>query len=367
MLIFYGGDHIIYGVLINIIIAIDTQVLRNLPLRLFHPLTLTDTQNFIILIVVYSAAIQGLNCRYAVICKHKGRSIMSHPRIVVLISLAILLVVSIGCSSGENNPVMPAAEISAKSVTEQVPPANQFLAGYYDVYFDCSTKTFEIVENRTAAFTLNIVPFLNMMMSPRFGITFGSILVHTDDPTFLGVDVEFQIHHPFPGIDQYNAYDLMGVVIGEGHEMLEYGSLYVGEHGTDLWMNNADGFTRWFNPTDFTTEMIFGYVPGGFQNLAGNAHLNPYKYYSRGLEPEDELWDFLTGPENYDGVFQSADGRMMELEFPLPPDGIGLMFGYAVVVAWEEQGATGPYTPYHRPGSNRVVGIPDPGRLVQRG
>lgn len=53
----------------------------------------------------------------------------------------------------------------------------------------------------------------------------------------------------------------------------------------------------------------------------GDAHLNPYKYYAQGLGPDDDAWEFLASSSNNDGLFQSADGRLMELEFPLPPRG----------------------------------------------
>ncbi|MCX6647332.1 MAG: hypothetical protein NTY09_13385, partial [bacterium] len=149
---------------------------------------------------------------------------------------------------------------------------------------------------------------------------------------------------------QYQAYDLMGVIIGDGADTLEYNGLHVGRQGTDLWMKNADGFTRWFNPSDFTSTLIFGYAPGGIQNYAGNANLNPYKYYASGLNPNVNLWGFLTGGSNHNGLFESGDGRLMVLEFVLPTDGIGIKFGYAVVCCWEEQGQNPPggYTPYHR-------------------
>ena len=271
----------------------------------------------------------------------------------VILHLALVCMVAIlGCSGNSNTPITPQSDgVSDTGVSQAVNQSqNTRLMGYFDIFFDVETETFEAIESRTAEFTLNVVPFLNKMTSPQNGITFGYVSVDQTNPGILGVDVEFQIHHPFPGIDQYLAYDLMGVVIGDGSDTLNYENLRVGHRGTDLWMKNADGFTRWDNPTEFTSELIFGYAPGGIQNYAGNAILNPFKYYAKGLEPDDDLWGFLTGGSNNEGVFQSADGRMMELEFVMPPAGIGLMFGYAVVCCWEEQGPDPPggYTPYHR-------------------
>ena len=275
----------------------------------------------------------------------------------VYILLGIMCAISIACSGGGSSPVLPdtgnpltpgGSQILTDQ-SHQSQTAHNAVMGYYDIYYDIQSQTMEAVENRTAEFTLNVVPFLNLMTIPKNGITFGSIVIHDDDPTFLGIDVEFSIHHPFPGIDQYNAYDLRGVIIGNGADAMSYGGLRTAHHGTDLWMKNPDGYTRWFNPTDFTTELIFGYAPGGYQNLAGDAQVNPYKYYGKHLGKDDNYWSWLVNGPNYDGVFESGSGRTMELEFPLPPSGLGIMFGYAIVVSWDDQGQTGPYYPVHCP------------------
>ena len=262
--------------------------------------------------------------------------------------IAILLLITTSCSSG-SNAIIPVPVSSGTAAKSSDNIAQTCLWGYYDVYFDLDTREFEAVENRTAAITLNIVPFLNLMMTPKNGITFDSIVTHEENPAFLGVDVNFTVYHPFPGYNQYRVYDLRGVVIGNGAQTLECGDLQVGKHGTDLWMKNADGYTRWFNPAEFTAENIFGYMPGGWQNYKGDAQLNPYKYYSKNLDADEDLWSYLTTEDNSNGLFESGTSRKMELEFPLPPNGIGLQFGYAVVVSWEDQGTEGPYYPTNTP------------------
>ena len=270
--------------------------------------------------------------------------------IPIILTVMLFGTLLTGCGS-RGTPV----DASLPDITDQSGNAAQstdgttFTLGYYDIYFDIQNQEFEAVFNRNASFTLNIVPFLNQMTIPQYGITFDNIVIHNDDPLFLGVDVEFSVYHPFPGYPQYDAYDMRGVLIGNGAKTLEYNSLRTEEHGTDVWMKNADGYTRWFNPTDFTTELIFGYAPGGYQNLAGDSQVNPYKYYGKHLGKDDDLWSWLTIGPNYDGIFESGSGRTMEIEFQLPPAGIGIMFGYAVVVTWEEQGPTGPYYPVHCP------------------
>ena len=257
--------------------------------------------------------------------------------------------VAIGCSGGGGgSPVVPSAnpEITSGSDNSgQIQHPNTSLLGYFDVYLDVGNQTMEVVEDRTASYTINIVPFLNQMASPPNGISLGAIDFDDSDPSNLIVDVEFKWYHPFPTIEQYKVYDFMGVIISNGDSTLGYHNLSVGNYGSDTYMTNADGYTRWFNPTEFTTELIFGWAPGGIQNLKGSAKLNPFKAYGRGLGANSSLWDWLEGGSNNDGVFMPGDGRTMSLEFPMPSD--GLVFGYAAVCCWEEQG-TGPYTPYHR-------------------
>ena len=255
----------------------------------------------------------------------------------------------IGCSGGKS-PVSPQSTDAPVTSREQsrTEQSRTGLLGYFDIYFDFDRLTFEAVPNRNAAYTLNIVPFLNLMGDPLFGITFGDVVLHEDDPDFLGADVEFRIHHPFPGLQQYNAYDLMGVLICDSSMSLAYNGLAYPVKGQNTFMKNPDGYTRWFNPTEFTSGLIFGYEPGGFQTCAGNSVLNPYKYYCQGLGKDENAFDHLISPENYDGFFTSGLGRTMELEFPMS-DGHGILFGYAVMVAWEDLGPDGPFHPYHHP------------------
>jgi hypothetical protein len=162
---------------------------------------------------------------------------------VSTILMIIIWMIIVGCSQSGNYPVTSDLQVNeGTQITSQaVSGSNEFLLGYYDVYFDLQTSSFEAVLNRNASFTLNIVPFLNKMAIPKNGITFDSIVIHNDDPAFLGVDVTFSVYHPFPGYPQYDAYDMRGVLIGNGAGVLQYGGLRTAEHTVDLWMKNPDG------------------------------------------------------------------------------------------------------------------------------
>lgn len=270
---------------------------------------------------------------------------------VLFVATIISLFVAIGCSgNGGGSPVAPAAGpdvTSGPNLTTGQADSKTFtsMLGYYVCTIDAETQTLEVREDRTAMYIVNLIPFLNQMSSPQYGLTFGFVEIDETDPDVLKANVEFQWHHPFPLIEQYKLYDFMGAIVTNGDSSINYDGLWVNNYGTDTYMTNADCYTRWMNPTEFTTELIFGWAPGGIQNLEGNAMLNPAKCYGQGLGPEDDLWDWLTGGSVGDGYFESGMGRMMNLEFPSPED--GLVFGYLALACWEEQ-YEGPYTPYHR-------------------
>ena len=254
----------------------------------------------------------------------------------------------IGCSGGGSDPLLPSSDPGTGLTLDNRPTqsTNTFLMGYYDVIFSFDTRTFEVLENRTAQWTLNIVPFMNQIAIPQYGVQFANIVIYEDDPEVWGVDVDFKLFHPMPGLPQYDIYDVLGVLICDSSGSIEYNDLDIPIERDDTFVKNPDGYTRWFNPTEFTEENIVGYFTGGYQNYAGNATLNPYKYYSMGLGVDDDAFDFLASANNHDGIFTTGLGRKMELVFPLLPEP-WVKFGYAVVVAWEDLGSTGPYHPYY--------------------
>jgi len=260
-------------------------------------------------------------------------------RWTILAGVVVVFIFSlIGCSGGGHNPLSSSPDQGTGVTLDQRPTqsTNTFLMGYYDVIFSFETRTFEVLENRTAQWTLNIVPFMNQIPIPQFGVQFDNIVIYEDDPEVWGVDVDFKLFHPMPGLPQYDIYDVLCVLICDSSGSIEYNDLDIPVERDDTFMKNPDGYTRWFNPTEFTVDNMVGYAAGGFQNYAGNATLNPYKYYSMGLDTDDDAFDFLASANNHAGIFSTGLGRRMELVFPLVPVP-SVKFGYAVVAAWEAQ------------------------------
>jgi hypothetical protein len=235
------------------------------------------------------------------------------------------------CSSGDGGPVTPAADQGITSNANHTGQSQTHLWGYYDVTMDLENGTVEAVPNRSAMFAANVVQFLN---GNPMGLQF-NIISTTPGPSDIGVLINVGITHPLPGLPQYNGYDVRGIFVADGAKSMDYGSgLRYATNGTDQFLNNPDGYTRWFNPSEFRTPGLMGYTPGDFATpgYTGSATLNPYKYYANGLTATSDLWNFLTGTSG-NGLFASGatNQRQYDLTFPNTK---GVKYGYAIVANW---------------------------------
>jgi hypothetical protein len=191
----------------------------------------------------------------------------------------------------------------------------------------------------------NVVTFLNDNIT-LMGFVINEIV--TDDPDFVDVDVDVSLTHPLPGQTQYNGYDVMGVFMGDGSNYLVYNSpnLNYGVENVDQTMlddpkngdgGGPDGFTRWFNATEFFTPGILGYTHGKMATVGyvPSATLNPYKLFADGLDAHESAFEFVSnelGSGNNVFSANATNTRNYYLRFPIPdPD---VKFGYAVVANW---------------------------------
>jgi hypothetical protein len=274
---------------------------------------------------------------------------------MLMVTVVLSLLVAMGCSGGGFNPSAPSTDLTAgQSVGANTTQTH--LWGYYDVYFDIPNKTVRADLNRNVMFAANVTSFLNGSYS---NMSF-NIIGTPQDPggKFVDVDIDVTLKHPFPGLPQYNGYDVRGVFIGNGSKSLSYNTkLKYAAHGsTDQEMFDyalttgdthagkpgmPDGYTRWWNPTEFLTAGLFGYTPGKLatKNFTGTALLNPYKYFADGLMVGDDAFTFLTGTTGH-GVFSSGSSntRNYYLRFPLPNPNV--TYAYAVVAQWKGDAPT---------------------------
>jgi len=251
----------------------------------------------------------------------------------VYVSVAgVMLLLALSCSGEGANPVEPASIPAVTISASHAGQSQTHLWGCWDVYIDIESQTVEAVPNRGAMFAANVVKFLN---DKPTGLMFKIISTPTG-PGYIDVNIDVSITHPFPGMPEYNGYDVRGIFIGDGSAQLDYGSnLRHAVIGSDQYLFNADGYSRWFNPSEFPVSGLVGYTRGSYatKNYNANATLNPYKYFANGLTAQASLWAFLGSTGNH-GVFASGatNTRRYELRFPNTK---GVKYAYAVVANWE--------------------------------
>ncbi len=276
---------------------------------------------------------------------------------VLFATLLMTALVALSCSSGSGSPTAPAADPNLTGSSSHVGQAQTHLWGYYDVYIDVENQTVDAVLNRMCMFTANVTTFVNGSVSNLAFEIYGTPA--TAD--YVDVDIDVSITHPFPGMTQYNGYDVKGVFMGPGTGTMKYSTkCKYAKYGTDqsLWdfnpdgddpaytdpyagdgpVGNPDGYTRWFNAREFVFPGIMGYTQGklatpGYQAML-TATVNPYKYYADLLGANDDLWTWLNANPDQNGVFSAGtkNTRNYYLRFP---NANGVKYGYAVVASWK--------------------------------
>jgi len=269
---------------------------------------------------------------------------------IVLAAVLISALIGLGCSSG-SNPVMPAgSDLTSGASIQSGSNTQTHLWGYYDLYFDFANSTVEAVPNRDVMFAANVVEFLNGKPT-----NMGFNIIGTPvDPNFIDVDIDVTLTHPFPGLNQYDGYDVRGIFIGNGSGTMAYnGALKYAVYGsTDQEMydynltesdinsvlcGNPDGYTRWWNQAEFTSPGVLGYTQGKLATpgWTNTATLNPFKYFADGIGIEDDAYAWLTANQATNGVFTAgaSNTRNYYLRFPMPDPNV--KYGYAVVANWK--------------------------------
>jgi hypothetical protein len=258
--------------------------------------------------------------------------------------MLLCLAIALGCAQGKTDLLAPQTTESNHAISNS---AQTHLWGYYNIYIDPDTRTATAICCRSAQFALNLVTFLNSgpgnITLDLKGITTGS--------GFIDVDLDIGIRHPVPDLTAYNCYDVRGIFIGDGSVsmgydtdliystgppasqiMYDYGLTASDPYPASVGM--PDGYTRWWNPSEFPNSGMFGYTPGGLSTPSyfGTATLGPYKYYADGLSVEKDLWEFLAST-TANGVFSagSTNTRNYYLRFP---SGTALKCSIAFVANW---------------------------------
>jgi len=273
-----------------------------------------------------------LNCLFRVIRWRKTMSRFGLLLLVIIFAIAL----SLSCSGGDKVPVSPELSPDQPKQAQSIPTQ---LWGLWDVTFDPATGTAEIIASRTAQYTMNMVKFLQPPEVPENQI---EIFIHDTTQWQEGyVDVDVTLHHPFPNHDFATGFDVRGVIIGNGSTQSQFNPSvkYVGPN--DLIVLNADGYTRWFNPVEFTTyDTLFGFTEShsGTQSVDWTATINGYRFFCDGLDDVSyaaysfgEPW--FDNPRAYFAP-SSTLKRNYILQFPMIDGNPSYQFQFACVASW---------------------------------
>ena len=252
------------------------------------------------------------------------------PLSITCLFMAVILIT--GCGTGPSDPGA-AGDIFTDNSTPASTGARQCL-GWYMLTIDIDEMNAEILPVRSAGLHLNLTGVLNSTMGVSAAMVPGE-----SDPASGLFALDITLAHPFADMLNLSGFDVKGILITQG-SMVKGPLVYVAPGETLL--ENADGYTRWWNPTEFTAPGILGYTNGVLATAQGNvltATVNPYKLFCDVLEPTDSLsWVTGTGMDDPEGraVFRAGESntRRYEIRFPMAP-GPKIVYGYAVDVSWE--------------------------------
>jgi len=256
---------------------------------------------------------------------------------LLIFSLIVLLAVLVSCS-GSSSPVTPGTHADSPGLTARessMAGSSHVLWGLWEVAIDSSTGTVDAVPLRTAEFNANVTNFLQPPFAP---INLMKLTIHpTSDLPGGYVDCDITLEHPFKALPQYRGFDVRGIFMADGSLPVESVSGLTRAASDEARLLNADGYTRWWNSSEFGPDgTIFGFQFGKLgPQIYPTATLNPYKYFA------DDL-DDISGVETLDpitrGTFGNTPGlntRNYQLQFTVD-GGPVFKFQYAIDAAWDE-------------------------------
>ncbi len=260
----------------------------------------------------------------------------------------------LGCSSGTGDPV----GVDTGLQTANAIPAGDgihSLWGLWEFKLDAATQTLEAVPKREADIHLNALKFLEPM--PYLYLTIDGISIEGNI-----VKVLLGLRHPFLALDQFTGFDVCGIIFTTGTVTgFSDPDLVMAGEG-DIRLLNADGYTRWWNPSEFPhTQTVFGYRDGllgaPYGSAGYNCTLNGYKYFCDDLEAKDPMENVSIEGR---GVFTA--GQKNVREYIIEMNSSGLVFNYAIDACWKYPTGSAPWDvpdDFH-PDANR----PEPYRIA---
>jgi len=250
---------------------------------------------------------------------NRARRVHSAGGGALLANMLLLLILATGCS-GVIEPITPyqPAQISNPTASSLEFQSGRSLWGFYKMTLNDDHSEIAVEPLRSTQLHLNVVGTIESI-SPT-SIAIGNIVINPDG----SITVEVSLTHPLIGYDKYTGFDVRGIMMlpsvysFPAHALTTPG-IFVGESA----LLNADGYTRRWNPTEFSDGVMpFAYkdgkwIPKGMGALCTSL-VNPFKaYYSftnrRYIKPGDIVI------------------RHYVISFPPGPQ----VFAYAIDASWE--------------------------------
>ncbi len=240
---------------------------------------------------------------------------------LIIIASALLL----GCSSGADLPSAPREDVNHSASST----SSHYTWGLFRFEADLDAGTLDVTPLRSAEMHLNALPFLEP--PPFVNLSLESLEINGNL-----IEADIGLRHPFLGMNEFTGMDVNGILISNGTigGFTDSGITIPGPD--DIRLLNADGSSRWWNPTEFPVNAgIFAYndgVLGTPDSIADfNSTVNPYKYYCGDFNsPDDPMSE--VDPEGR-GVFRAGEKNVRRYSIEMGAS--GLVFNYAVDANWE--------------------------------
>jgi len=247
--------------------------------------------------------------------------------------------IATGCSgSGGEFPTDPDVlsadtQITSESGQSTINGGRSLLC-LYEVVIDTEELEVEMIPLRSVLFHANLVEDLNYLDAASV-----SFDLPLSDPAHGIYALDFTFSHPYPDSQYLYGFDARGIMITPGS--LEIGGGILAD--VDEWrLLYPDGYTRWWNPTEFTEPGLFGYVTGELGSPYSNlltATVNPFKYFCDYLDkfqPVSDMTGLSLDHEFGRGITYpgSTLARRFKVKLPTKP-GAPVAFNYAVDVSWD--------------------------------
>lgn len=236
---------------------------------------------------------------------------------------------------GGGSTVSPSMEDVTSQTSDSSENYVRLLWGIWEISLDPSTNSTLAVPVRGAAFNANVTKFLQPPSAP-INLLSVSINPGTSWPTGHA-DLNISIRHPFPGIPSFRGFDVRGILMGDGTWHTSFDASAIMSGPDEIKLENCDGWTRWWNPTEFLSyEKILGYTQGSYaSSLHATSVVNPYKYFADGLDPDSLISDLDPASRGSFGVNPGINTRRYVIQFPISSTGNPIFkFNYAIDASW---------------------------------